>query len=71
MKWKDLVPSSSLDQYPRHILTLTTEKKMNLEILLIRWNSTVYALDEICPHSGGPLHLGDIEDLESGECGTI
>ncbi|KAI9193662.1 uncharacterized protein BJ171DRAFT_524746 [Polychytrium aggregatum] len=28
-------------------------------------NFTFYACDAVCPHSGGPLYLGDIEDLGS------
>lgn len=33
------------------------------KISLFKYRGTVYAVDEICPHTGGPLHLGDIEEL--------
>ena len=34
------------------------------EIALFRFGiDTVYAINRRCPHKGGPLHLGDIEDL--------
>lgn len=35
----------------------------NQKIALLKHKGTVYALDEMCPHMGGPLHLGDIEEL--------
>eukprot|EP00112_Aurelia_sp_Birch-Aquarium-sp1_P026253 Seg92.3 transcript_id=Seg92.3/GoldUCD/mRNA.D3Y31 product="Rieske domain-containing protein" protein_id=Seg92.3/GoldUCD/D3Y31 len=33
------------------------------EIALFRYGEGVYAIDERCPHVGGPLHLGDIETV--------
>jgi len=33
------------------------------KIALFKYKGTVYAVDEMCPHMGGPLHLGDIEEL--------
>lgn len=35
----------------------------NQKIALLKFKGTVYAVDEMCPHMGGPLHLGDIEEL--------
>lgn len=35
----------------------------NQKIALLKYKGTVHALDEMCPHMGGPLHLGDIEEL--------
>ncbi|XP_032236727.1 Rieske domain-containing protein [Nematostella vectensis] len=32
-------------------------------IALFKHRGQVYAMDEHCPHMGGPLHLGDIEEL--------
>ena len=34
------------------------------EIALFRHKNTVYAIGTQCPHRKGPLHLGDIEDVE-------
>ncbi|XP_057289373.1 Rieske domain-containing protein-like [Hydractinia symbiolongicarpus] len=33
------------------------------KIALFRYDREVFAIDEKCPHMGGPLHLGDIEVL--------
>ncbi|XP_052797474.1 uncharacterized protein LOC128229709 isoform X1 [Mya arenaria] len=33
------------------------------DIALFRYKTTVFAVKEECPHAGGPLHLGEIEDL--------
>jgi nitrite reductase/ring-hydroxylating ferredoxin subunit len=39
--------------------------KSEKDILLICFpGPEIYAVDSICPHSGGPLHVGDIEDLK-------
>ncbi|XP_064602383.1 Rieske domain-containing protein-like [Liolophura sinensis] len=35
----------------------------DVQIALFRYGEEVFALDEKCPHAGGPLHLGDIETL--------
>ena len=38
-------------------------------VALYRVNNTVYAIGTECPHRKGPLHLGDIEDVEKhGMC---
>ncbi|KAK6191953.1 hypothetical protein SNE40_003521 [Patella caerulea] len=36
------------------------------QIALFRHGQKVYAVKEKCPHAGGPLHLGDIEELADG-----
>jgi len=41
----------------------------NNKLALFRMGDMVYAIDEKCPHMGGPLHLGDIENL--GEANII
>lgn len=33
------------------------------QIAVFRYHNRVYAIKEKCPHLGGPLHLGDIEEL--------
>jgi len=33
------------------------------KIALFRYGERVFAIDEKCPHMGGPLHLGDIETV--------
>ena len=37
-------------------------------IILIKANNTFYALDLRCYHAGGPLSMGDIEDVEGNLC---
>jgi len=34
-----------------------------VDLALFRYKDGVYAVNEKCPHAGGPLHLGDIEEL--------
>ncbi|CAL1530426.1 unnamed protein product [Lymnaea stagnalis] len=36
-------------------------------IALFRLGNKVYAIQALCPHAGGPLHMGDIEDFSPGE----
>ena len=33
-------------------------KKAGLDIALFRWNDTVYAIEDLCPHLGFPLSEG-------------
>ncbi|KAK6972740.1 Rieske domain-containing protein [Biomphalaria glabrata] len=35
------------------------------KIALFRIGNSVYAIQSVCPHAGGPLHLADIEDIGS------
>ncbi|OWF41668.1 Rieske domain-containing protein-like [Mizuhopecten yessoensis] len=37
-----------------------------MKIALFRHGERVFAVDEKCPHAGGPLHLGDIEEIPGG-----
>ncbi|XP_069110239.1 Rieske domain-containing protein-like [Argopecten irradians] len=37
-----------------------------MKIALFRHGEQVFAVNEKCPHAGGPLHLGDIEDISDG-----
>ncbi|ODM98067.1 Rieske domain-containing protein [Orchesella cincta] len=39
------------------------------DIALVSHDNVVYAIQEKCPHIGGPLHLGDIEDVPG--CGRV
>jgi nitrite reductase/ring-hydroxylating ferredoxin subunit len=39
-------------------------------VVLYYWNETLYCSDEECPHAGGPLNLGDIEEINSNPCIT-
>lgn len=36
------------------------------DVALFRYKNRVYAVKDECPHAGGPLHLGEIEDLGEG-----
>ena len=40
-------------------MVVCNEKK----IALFRYGSVVFAIDERCPHMGGPLHLGNLETV--------
>ncbi|KAL4224486.1 hypothetical protein ACF0H5_015187 [Mactra antiquata] len=46
--------------------TLAQENEQ--DIALFRFKDTVYAVRENCPHLGGPLHLGEIEELADSLC---
>lgn len=37
-------------------------------ISLVRHRDTLYAIDAVCFHAGGPLTLGDIEDVNGRPC---
>lgn len=54
----------------RVLLTLANQSK--IVVIQSRRSEIFYAFNSICPHSGGPLHLGTLEDIEdidlSGEC---
>ncbi|XP_020915072.1 uncharacterized protein LOC110252585 isoform X1 [Exaiptasia diaphana] len=41
-----------------------TERNDNIAIFSVGTKGTLYAIDTVCPHEGGPLELGDIEDLD-------
>uniref|UniRef100_A0A4W3JRY7 Si:ch73-314g15.3 n=1 Tax=Callorhinchus milii TaxID=7868 RepID=A0A4W3JRY7_CALMI len=41
-------------------------------IVLVRTNNDrFYAMDSACPHEGGPLELGDVEDMGTGKLALI
>jgi uncharacterized ferritin-like protein (DUF455 family)/nitrite reductase/ring-hydroxylating ferredoxin subunit len=46
----------------RWLVELITTK-----IVVLKDQETIRAMEAICPHSGGPLHLGDMEDM-GNEC---
>ncbi|XP_067124732.1 3-phenylpropionate/cinnamic acid dioxygenase ferredoxin subunit-like [Centruroides vittatus] len=53
---------------------ITRQKKNNqlvevngIDIALFRYGERIFAIKEYCPHQGGPLHLGEIEELPDGE----
>eukprot|EP00117_Sycon_ciliatum_P028571 scpid80031/ scgid5789/ Rieske domain-containing protein len=37
------------------------------EVALFRFGGRVFGTDAVCPHAGGPLVVGDIEDLAVGD----
>ncbi|XP_066913233.1 uncharacterized protein [Clytia hemisphaerica] len=43
--------------------TGSVAKVNNTKIALFRYGEVVHAIDEKCPHLGGPLHMGDIENI--------
>ncbi len=30
------------------------------EVMLVRYEGRVYALEDVCPHRGGPMHQGEV-----------
>lgn len=54
-----------LDKLQDKRLILTVKRNSNVkEIAIVQVSELEYrAFDVQCPHSGGPLHLGDIEDI--------
>ncbi|RDD39164.1 Rieske domain-containing protein [Trichoplax sp. H2] len=60
----DLHRSESLKKLEKK--SFGTRVRVNcVTIALFRFGTTVYAIEDACPHLGGPLHLGDIENLIS------
>ncbi|KAK3737003.1 hypothetical protein QZH41_018398 [Actinostola sp. cb2023] len=43
---------------------VSTERHDNIAVFSVGPEQTLYAIDTVCPHEGGPLELGDIEDLD-------
>ncbi|GLD93077.1 hypothetical protein PINS_up001669 [Pythium insidiosum] len=37
-------------------------------VAIFKHKSTLYAINDVCPHQGGSLHLGDIEDIGGDVC---
>lgn len=48
----DVLPGTS------HVVQIAPDK----EVALFNINGVIYALDNICPHQGGPLGEGEVED---------
>ncbi|KAI8805554.1 hypothetical protein BJ742DRAFT_775041 [Cladochytrium replicatum] len=45
----------------------STRSPRSLAVARHSENGPLFAFDNVCPHSGGPLHLGDIEDSGDGD----
>ncbi|XP_012554213.1 uncharacterized protein LOC100197559 isoform X1 [Hydra vulgaris] len=58
--WKDYKNQSQNRNIPQSGTVVTCN---NHKIALFRMGWEVFAIDENCPHQGGPLHVGDIETL--------
>jgi nitrite reductase/ring-hydroxylating ferredoxin subunit len=56
-KW---VRAASLSELPSEGLGHAV-KIAGLEIALFRWNDTVYAVEDLCPHLGFPLSEGVVQ----------
>ncbi|XP_066567918.1 Rieske domain-containing protein [Amia ocellicauda] len=46
----------------------TTTVVQGRDVLVIYREGVLYAIDSFCYHSGGPLQLGDIEDVNGKQC---
>lgn len=61
---QDQAEKSEQDQATQGCCTGTKVSANKLDIALFRLHTDeVFAVQEKCPHAGGPLHLGDIEML--------
>ncbi|KAK7475251.1 hypothetical protein BaRGS_00033482 [Batillaria attramentaria] len=59
-------PSNPRDQKDGKSVVVTCNE---VSIALFRVDDKVYAVQSQCPHAGGPLHMGDIEELPGeGPC---
>lgn len=38
------------------------------QIAVFKYRNRIYAVQDSCPHMGGPLHLGDIEEIDGQIC---
>ncbi|MGQ9511143.1 MAG: Rieske (2Fe-2S) protein [Thermaceae bacterium] len=56
--WKPVAQLSDF-QNGRLLLTLPEHPR---PILLLYTGEEVFALEDVCPHDGGPLHEGEVED---------
>ena len=43
-------------------------KLRNRYVSIIRYQDNIFCLDSTCYHAGGPLGLGDIEDINGDPC---
>lgn len=41
------------------------------QIALFKYKGKIFAMDEKCPHLGGPLHLGDIESVGEAQVACV
>jgi nitrite reductase/ring-hydroxylating ferredoxin subunit len=57
---------TTLSQIKRAKKQVVQINKRNITI--VYYKNTVYAIDEYCYHHGGPLSLGDIEELDQHVC---
>ena len=50
-------------QKSRILVKVDIGEKRLLELVILSTPQGLVCIDSICPHSGGPLYLGDIEDI--------
>jgi nitrite reductase/ring-hydroxylating ferredoxin subunit len=56
-EWTDAVAEGSLED-----ATPTLVEAGGAKVMLYRRRSQIYAISDVCPHAGGPLHEGVIDD---------
>jgi nitrite reductase/ring-hydroxylating ferredoxin subunit/uncharacterized membrane protein len=56
-EWTDAIAEESLEE-----ATPTAVEAGGARVLLYRRRSQIYALSDVCPHAGGPLHEGTVDD---------
>lgn len=51
-----------------HACTGTKAHINGKTIAIFKYMNNLYAIVDACPHQGGPLHMGDIEDIDGAVC---
>jgi nitrite reductase/ring-hydroxylating ferredoxin subunit len=58
-----IIDSPDLEGLIQTSKTFTTQVKVNgKKLCLVRHKERLYAIDDKCPHAGGPLHQGEINE---------
>ncbi len=55
-EWTDAIADEELDEE-----TPTAVEAGGMRLLLYRRRSQIYAISDVCPHAGGPLHEGSVD----------
>ncbi|XP_033625432.1 uncharacterized protein HI_0077-like [Asterias rubens] len=64
-RWKNLGPT---EHFKAKTCTRLYSVGGDEDVVVVHRVDTFYALGADCPHEGGPLDLGDIEDIDGHEC---
>ena len=62
--WHRIAEPGALELAPENRLHLKIDGRY---VSIIKYQERLYCLDSVCFHAGGPLALGDIEELDGGK----